>query len=129
MINLILVILFYYINIDIDLKTKLIYTNILIGVLNLIPILPLDGGKILREILKGVVGNKRANILMSILTKTILILLSFAYSIAILYVKSIPILLILIYLWYLYYMENKKLKLMMKAYDVVEKERGLKINN
>ena len=34
-----------------ELKMKIVYTNLLLGIFNLIPIMPLDGGKILKEIL------------------------------------------------------------------------------
>lgn len=120
--NFIIAIICYYINIDIALKTKLVYTNILIGIFNLIPIIPLDGGKIFKEILKNLVGNKNANIFMSVSTKIVLIILSVAYSIMIFKVKNISIFMLIIYLWYLYYLENKKLNLMLRAYSIIEKE-------
>lgn len=49
--NLLLAILFMYMKIDNIVKEKIIYTNLAICLFNLLPILPLDGGKILREIL------------------------------------------------------------------------------
>jgi len=124
LVNFLIAIIFYNINIDMSLKIKLVYTNILIGVFNLIPIVPLDGGKIVKEILKNIVGNKKANVYMIKSTKVILIILSLIYSVLILEIRNIAILIILLYLWYLYYMEEKKLSLMLKVYDIVEKEKN-----
>lgn len=124
--NFIMAIIFYYINIDMNLKMKIVYTNILIGIFNLIPIVPLDGGKIFKEILKNVLGHKKSNIFMSKSTQIILVAATALYSILILEVKNMTILMILIYLWYLYYIEEKKLSLMLKVYDIVERDKEIK---
>lgn len=121
MFNIFLAIFFYYLNIDIIIKTKLIYTNLLLGMFNLIPIIPLDGGRIFKEILNHFIGNKKANIFMLKSTKMILVLFSLIYSIMIFKVKNIAIFLLIIYLWYLYLMEEKKVKLLSKMYDAVSK--------
>lgn len=120
MINFILTILFYFIKIDILLKTKIIYTNILIGIFNLIPILPLDGGKILKEILRIFYNHKIASVFMIYITKTVLIILTLTYSIAIFQIKNITIFLLIIYLWYLYIIEEKKERLIIRVYETIE---------
>ena len=119
--NFILSIIFYFISMDSILKTKVIYTNILIGIFNLIPILPLDGGKILREILRFFYNPKIASTFMIHTTKTILIIITFVYSIAIFKVKNIAIFLLIIYLWYLYIIEERKEKLIIRVYEAMEK--------
>ena len=111
--------LFYKLNINEYLKMKIIYTNLLLGVFNLFPILPLDGGKIFKEILNSIIGNKNAIIFMITVTKIILFLFSIIYSIAIFKIKNIAIFLILMYMWYLYYLECKKSKILIRAYDVI----------
>lgn len=79
----------------------IIYSNFLIGMFNLIPIYPMDGGRLLKEVLAISCGRKKAYKITYITSKTILILLTAVASIAILYIQNIAILFILAYLWYL----------------------------
>lgn len=79
----------------------IIYSNFLIGMFNLIPIYPMDGGRFLKEVLAISCGRKKAYKITYITSKTILILLTAVASVAILYIQNIAILFILAYLWYL----------------------------
>lgn len=79
----------------------IIYSNFLIGMFNLIPIYPMDGGRLLKEVLAILCGRKKAYKITYITSKTILILLTAVASVAILYIQNIAILFILAYLWYL----------------------------
>lgn len=119
--NFLMALIFIFIPINQDLKTKIIYTNLLLTLFNLIPIMPLDGGKILKEILIKNIGNKNANIFMNKVTQVILIIMTMFYSIAVLKLKNIAIFLLIIYLWYLKYLEDKKVRTMLKAYEIIEK--------
>lgn len=56
--NFIFAVIFKHLELDIVLKEKLIYTNLAICFFNLLPILPLDGGKILKEILISVARSR-----------------------------------------------------------------------
>ena len=85
-----------------------IYSNLLIGTFNLLPIYPMDGGRILKEILKIAYGNKKAYKITYIISKTMIIVLTAISSILILYLKNISIILILMYLWYLEILEIRK---------------------
>ena len=98
-----------------------IYTNILLGIFNLLPILPLDGGKILKEILKKIYGNKKSYSLISFIGKVTLAILKLFYSIFILKFKNIGVVVILMYLWYLKIKEDKKINRLIKLYDCIEK--------
>lgn len=120
--NFFLAIIFYFININVFLKTKIIYTNLLIGIFNLIPILPLDGGKILKEILRFFYNPKIASIFMINITKVILITITLIYSIAIFKIRNIVIFLLILYLWYLYVIEERKEKIMIKIYDTIKNQ-------
>lgn len=119
--NFLFCIFFYFFEIDIIMKTKLIYTNLLIGIFNLIPILPLDGGKILKEIIKSFYNNKIASIFMINITKSILIIITFMYSIAIFKMKNIVIFFLIMYLWCLYYIEEKRERLLIRVYEEIDK--------
>ena len=68
----------------------------------------MDGGRVLKEILKLAFGNKKAYKYTYLASKTILILLTVVASIAILYIQNIAVVLILAYLWYLEVLEIRK---------------------
>jgi len=118
--NFVMAVIFLFIPIEEKLKMEIVYTNILLGIFNLVPIMPLDGGKIMKEILLKKIGNKDATIFMNNLTKAILVAFTFIYSILILKIQNFAIFLLIIYLWYLKYIEDKKLKTVLRAYEVVE---------
>ena len=60
MLSLILAIIFSYINCNLINKQDAVYSNILILLFNLLPIYPLDGGRILKYILHIKYGNKKS---------------------------------------------------------------------
>lgn len=86
---------------------NIVYVNILIGLFNLIPIYPLDGGRILNEILHIFIGLKKSYKCTYIISKVSIIILTVVSSIAILYLQNISIIIILVYLWGLFIKESK----------------------
>lgn len=117
---IIFILSFFYI--DTVLKTKIIYTNILLGIFNLLPILPLDGGKILKEILSIFFSYRTVSNCILISTKFFLASATIIYSVAIFKIKNIAIFLLILYLWYLYFIEEKKENILIRAYNVIEKK-------
>ncbi len=120
LINILIASILLYINKDSILIEKIIFINFSIGIFNLLPILPLDGGKILREIVKKFIGVQKANKFMIYFSKCILVFVFAVYSILILKVKNVMILFLLIYLWYLYSIEEKKYILYEKTYNYIK---------
>ena len=86
----------------------IVYSNLLIAMFNLIPIYPMDGGRVVKEILSIILGKTKAYKITYMISKTVLILLTAAASIAILYIHNIAILMIIAYLWYLEIAEIRK---------------------
>lgn len=84
------------------------YTNFLIMIFNLLPIYPLDGGRILKSILHIYFGKRKAEKYINIISKITVCILTLISSIAILYIQNIAIFLIDMYLWYLTITENIK---------------------
>lgn len=123
--NLIFAFIFFYSKLDIILKEEIIYTNIAICFFNLLPILPLDGGKTLKEIFNILFKVEKANDIIIVFSKIFLAIISLIYSILIIKVKNIYILILLIYLWYLFLMEEKKYSILKKAKDEIKKYNNM----
>lgn len=92
-------------NLPIDL---IIYSNILICLFNLIPIYPLDGGRILNEIIHIFGGLYKSYLITNKISNIVVIILTVIASIAVLIYQNIAILIIIGYLWLLVINENKK---------------------
>ena len=127
MFNFILVALFLMFPVEEGLKLDIIYTNIALGIFNLLPIMPLDGGKILKEYMIIKVGIKNSNIYSIKCSKFFLVIFSLAYSILIFKIKNVFIFFIIIYLWYLHLLEERKLQNFLRVYNIIEKTKAINI--
>ena len=99
---------------------NVVYANFLIGIFNLIPIYPLDGGRILKEILYIFKGLKKSYIYTYKISKITIIVFTAISSIAILYLKNFAVVIILIYLWALVFIERSRYKRKMMVYGNCE---------
>ena len=118
LINLFIVILGVILKID----NNIIYSNFLIFIFNLLPIYPLDGGRILKNVLKILCGNRRANRYINQITNILVILLTMVSSILIIAYKNISILAIIAILWGMTIKENRKYYTYKKIYKIIDKE-------
>lgn len=76
-----------------------VYSNILILLFNIIPIYPLDGGRIIKAILHIKYGLIKSEILINKISNITIIILTIISSIAVYYYKNLAIFLICIFLW------------------------------
>ena len=106
--NLIIIIITYNLKIDMIKAIMVIYTNFLIMIFNLLPIYPLDGGRILSGILHIIIGKQKADDAINNISMISTILITAIASVLILYLKNIAIFLIVMYLWYLVLKENNR---------------------
>lgn len=113
-INIILSIIYYSKNIEIA------FINVVLATVNLLPILPLDGGKILKIIMKKIWGYKKGIKISEYISKIFLYTLMLTYSICILYVKNFAIFIFLIYLLVLNHKENKMNDLRIRVFETLE---------
>jgi len=122
-VNFILVILFMSFDWEIFNISRefIIYSNMLIGLFNLIPIYPLDGGRVLKNLLHILDGLKNSYIYTNMISNISVIILTIFSSIIIVYLKNVSIIIILAYLWYLVLNENKMFIQKMKMYRIIEK--------
>lgn len=118
-----LLIIFIAINVKIDLFSNLmiIYANLLLILFNLLPIYPLDGGRILKGILHIFFGKRNSEKYMNIFSFFVLILVTFVASIGVYYMENISIFFITIFLWMLYLKEDMLYRKKNKIYDLIEK--------
>ena len=76
-----------------------IYSNILILLFNLIPIYPLDGGRIVNAILHIKFGKAQADNLINKISYITMIIITIISSIGVYYYKNLAIFMICIFLW------------------------------
>ncbi len=122
-VNIIIAFVISFVNINIDLKLLIIYSNIAIAMFNLIPFYPLDGGRILKSFIKiNSADSIKVDKIVNKISNVLLIIITIVSSFAIIYIKNIAVLFIIIYLWILNIIENKRFNLKKRAYLAVAKQ-------
>ncbi len=99
---------------------EIAYINILLAIINLLPIYPLDGGRIVKNLLlkshnyKQVVGYTEK------ISKDTLIIITAISSLVILYIKNFGIFLVIIYLWSIALKEWKNNQIIKRAFQAIK---------
>lgn len=105
---------------EIAIYQEIIYANLLIALFNLLPIHPLDGGRVLKACFHIIKGRKKSIELTNYISNTTMILFTMLSSVAIYYYKNIAILFIIIYLWSMVIIENRRYHLQKRIYKIIE---------
>ena len=119
--NLLIIIVSLNLPVEFFAKLMIIYSNILITIFNLIPIYPLDGGRIVKSILSITFGKRKAEKYINNISFITLIFVTFVSSILIYIIENIAIFLIVIVLWIMYIAEDIKYKRKIEIYKLLEK--------
>ena len=112
-----------------ELDNIIIYSNILLLLLNLLPIYPLDGGRILKNILQIKLDYWKSLDITNYVSNIAIIMITFMSSISIFYLKNIDIFLMVLYLWILIIKQNKQYKYLKKIQNILKKEKITLENN
>lgn len=121
--NLIILIFTYVFFGNSNFSSLVIYANLLILIFNLLPIYPLDGGRILNGILHILFGRLEARSLSFDISMVVTIVLTAVSSIGILYFQNIAIFLIVLYVWLIVLKENIIYSRIKKLYQNMEKTK------
>lgn len=108
--NLLIIAICQVLNFEHINKDFIIYSNLLIAIFNLLPIYPLDGGRILKSTLCIFIGRKNTYTYIQIMTNIFMFIFTFIGSIFVYYFKNISIFLIIIYMWGIVIRQNKFIK-------------------
>ncbi len=98
----------------------ILYINLCLIIINLLPIYPLDGGRIIKTLLVNKISYKDTVVLLEKISQTTLILITFLTSFLILYFKNIAFLFFISYLWWITIKENRKNKIIQKVFKTID---------
>ena len=126
--NLIIILIALQYNMNVFLGLKIIYSNLLLILFNLLPFYPLDGGRILESVLHIICGKRKAEVYTNRISLITLIIITFVASITIFYVQNVAIFLIIILLWMLHIKEDRVYRRRDKIYKLIEKTIEIKAN-
>lgn len=121
MFNILIAVICIFINTQLIISKEIIvYSNLLLAIFNLLPIYPLDGGRIVKEIIHIYKGKKDAYKKVNTVSKVTVIFFTIMVSIIILYIHNIALIFILAYLWYLVLKNERNYKIYMRTLKILE---------
>ena len=102
-------------------QSTCVYANLLIGIFNLIPVYPLDGGRVVKCVLRKFMSVKLAEDMsqrISVLSLSFFSVVGFIGSV---YLRNFAISLIICYLWGIFVIERKRYILKRRVNEIISK--------
>lgn len=119
--NLIIILVVWQMKINIFGAFMILYANLLLLLFNLLPIYPLDGGRMIKGILHILFGKMKAEKYTNRISFITLMIVTFMASIVIYQVENIAIFLIVLVLWGIFIKEERRYEKRNKIYHLLEK--------
>lgn len=119
--NLIIILVVWQLKINIFWAFMILYANLLLLLFNLLPIYPLDGGRIIKGILHILLGRRKAEKYTNRISFISLMMVTFIASIVIYQVENIAIFLIVLVLWGIFIKEERIYEKRNKIYHLLER--------
>lgn len=132
--NILIILIVWQLNMNVFDGLMILYANLLLILFNLLPIHPLDGGRILKGILHIYLGKIKAEKYTNTISFICLMTITLICSILIYLVQNIAIFFIILVLWGLFIKEDIKYKKRNEIYHLLEKtevnlEKSLEIKS
>lgn len=118
----IFLIVFNSFNINNNDRLLMIFSNIVLIIFNILPIYPLDGGRILKGLIYIFRGKYIAEKYIHNISYITLIILTMISSVAVLYLKNVAIFFAIIFLWLLQIKENMIYRNRRKIYKIISQD-------
>lgn len=96
--NIFVAIIVYFLRGDVLVREEIIYSNLIIAFVNMLPIFPLDGGRIIENFFEICLGSEKANMYIYRLSWITMIMILAVSSIMVLKVKNFALLTMLLYI-------------------------------
>lgn len=119
--NLVIMLIVLQMNINLFSSLRILYSNLLLMLFNLLPIYPLDGGRVIKGILHIFLGKMRAERYCNHISFITLIIITFISSIAVYQAENIAIFLIVLVLWGIFIKEDRIYERKNKIYHLIKK--------
>ncbi len=119
--NLLIMLIVLQINSNVFLSLQILYSNLLLILFNLLPIYPLDGGRVIKGMLHIFLGKMKADKYCNGISFITLIIITFISSIAVYQAENIAIFLIVLVLWGIFIKEDRIYERRNKIYHLMKK--------
>lgn len=103
----------------------MLYSNLLLILFNLLPIYPLDGGRVIKGLLHIFLGKRKAERYVNSISFVTLLVLTFIASIAVYQTENIAIFLIVLVLWGIFIKEDRVFEKKRKMYNAIDLIYGM----
>lgn len=124
--NLLIILIASNLNLSIFTELMVVYSNLLLIIFNLLPIYPLDGGRILKAILHIIFGKQKSEKYINNISFIFIMILTLIGSISIYVLQNISIFLIIIFLWCIFIQQDLIYKRRIKIYNLMKKSLEIK---